>query len=76
MDMWFELWNTDSGNIVGDFGDQEAALQFVRTSIGSFGPESIASVVLIRESSKIAEPEVIASGDDLVELAWRHRQAS
>ncbi len=69
MNVWFELWDADSANIVGDFETRDAALGFVLDSFSSFGLESVQSLVLTKESSQENEPEILGTGADLVELA-------
>jgi hypothetical protein len=73
MDVWFEIWNIENGNIIGDFDSEEAALRFVRTSIRSFGHESVDSFVLIRETNEENDPETIATGGELADLARGYR---
>ena len=72
MSHWYEIWDTESRNLVADFDTEMEALEFVLDSLGSFGPESLETLILTRESEEEA-PDVVASAHDLAELAWRHR---
>ena len=71
---WFELWDAQSASLVGTYDTQAAALVVVRRSLASFGPASVASLVLTAEKSGGADPRVIAAGDDLAALAGGRRR--
>ena len=69
MEHRFELWDALNSSLVGTYDTQAAALAVVRRSLASFGPESVASLVLTMEESAEADPRVIAAGADLADLA-------
>ena len=70
----FELWNTESGNLLGSFANEELALTAVREAIRRNGEGYGEMLVLGSESSR-GNSKVIASGRQLVELvAHQDRQ--
>ena len=64
----YELWNTSSGNRVGEFESQDEALASVRRTLQQHGPSMIDSWALGYEDDEGAD-EVIARGAALVALA-------
>ncbi|MGH2356052.1 MAG: hypothetical protein ACRDJN_30970 [Chloroflexota bacterium] len=48
--MSYELWDIETGNLVGGYDTEEAALEVVRRSITEYGRESIDALGLARES--------------------------
>lgn len=69
MQTWYELWDSESANLVGTFDSEEQALAVVKHSVVSFGPESIRSLVLTSENDQDPDAQVIGSGDDLIRRA-------
>lgn len=63
----YELWETDSANLVGSYPSQDDALAVVSDAVQSLGKAAAATLVLTREVDD--RTEVIASGEHLVELA-------
>ena len=44
--MHWELWDTETGNLVGDYDSEDAALAVVRDAFYRLGPASIAPLAL------------------------------
>jgi len=65
----YELFDTDGGNLVGTYPNQEAALDIVRSCVERYGESSITTVALEREDDD-GESVVIAIGEDLIRLAF------
>ncbi len=64
----YELWDTETGNLIADYTDEDAALRAVRAGVSDEGPASWAAIELVRvESGGRRAP--IAQGVDLVGLA-------
>jgi hypothetical protein len=64
----YEVWETQSGNLVGSYIHERDALLVVRRACDRHGDGSVASLTLARENDQ-GETEAIASGAGLVELA-------
>jgi hypothetical protein len=64
----YELWNTRTGNIVGAFENEEAALEAVCKAVESYGREYAEQLLLGRENSR-GRSRMIATGAELVERA-------
>ena len=70
MNVSYELWDRFSGNLILDFGDRKAALDFVRQQI-----EGLDHTAVEREVERFAlerltegETEVLAQGTQLLSL--------
>lgn len=66
--MTYELWDADTGNALGTYDTEDAALQVVRATIKSNGREVVQSVGLLRVSAR-GRGELVAQGEDLVARA-------
>lgn len=66
--MAFEIWETETRNIVDDFATEEAALAAVKDAIVRHGASYIASWFLAFEDER-GESREIAAVDALVERA-------
>jgi hypothetical protein len=44
--MHWELWDTETGNLVGDYDSEDDALAVVRNALRRLGPAAIASLAL------------------------------
>jgi len=64
----FELWDTETANLVGTYKNEESALAVVRDAVRAYGPEAIAPLVLGCEDER-GRSTPIAGGAALVELA-------
>src|SRR4051812_41751827 len=63
MDM-YELWDRDSGNIVGEFPDEASAFDVVRGILAVNGREMADTMALVRVDAA-GMPTAIAAGVDL-----------
>lgn len=66
----FELWNAQSGNLLGSFATEELALAAVREAVQRNGESYGEILVLGREDSR-GHSKTIASGRQLLERATR-----
>jgi hypothetical protein len=66
--MTFELWDTESANIIDDFPTRESALEAVRQAMRASGPTVIDHLALAYEDRE-GETHPIAAGSALAELA-------
>lgn len=64
----YELWDTDSSNLVGTYTTEEAALAIVRDSVVKHGPNVFRTIALGREDEQ-GELVPVAQGEELVRLA-------
>ena len=64
----YELWNTRTGNIVGTFESEDAALKAVRQAMDSYGRDYAERLLLGREDRN-GRSRRIADGAELVRLA-------
>jgi hypothetical protein len=63
----FALWDLETGNLVGAYDTEAAALAAVRRSIEHHGRQSVAPLALAREGR--GRTRAIAQGEDLAERA-------
>ncbi|MGH2353058.1 MAG: hypothetical protein ACRDI2_04625 [Chloroflexota bacterium] len=63
----YELWETESGNLIDTFPTEEEALADVRATITEFGRESVVTYALAHETRR--RTKLIAQGDALVARA-------
>ena len=66
--MIYELWDFESGNLVGRYATQDEALRAVRETVDLYGPEEAYSLLLGAEDQD-RHPTTIAKGRALVNLA-------
>jgi hypothetical protein len=66
--MHFELWDTDSGNLLDDFASEADALEAVRSLIALNGPDAMVDVSLVSVSD-VGRSTQLAAGRVLRELA-------
>ncbi|MGH9172876.1 MAG: hypothetical protein ACRD1H_00895 [Vicinamibacterales bacterium] len=68
MEPRYEIWDTDTGNLIGEFTTEEDALALVRDAIESRGKKAAASLVMgYGEADEIASPHL--EGAELVKRA-------
>lgn len=72
MTAWYELWDVDTGNIVGTFTSEAEALAEVRGLLAVNGASYAADLSLGRKQD--SGGELIAEGDDLARLAEEGHQ--
>lgn len=70
--MAFELWETSSRNLAGDFPTKETALEAVRAAINRHGRPYVLPWLLAHEDEQ-GETNQIAAGDELISLARASR---
>ena len=68
--MIFELWDTETNNIVGAYESEDAALAAVQATLRAQGVRAVETLLLGREDDA-GESALIAQGHDLVKLAER-----
>lgn len=68
MAMWYELMDTDTGNMVGEYDTVAQAIESLRGSKAQDLAQWIPSLILSIESEDESISEVIATGQDLVSL--------
>lgn len=68
--MDWELWETDSGNLLYHFGAEAAVLAAVRELISLNGPDTMDAVTLLRADAGGAV-SAVATGSELVARAYR-----
>ena len=66
--MTFELWETESGNIIGGYQTEAAALQAVREVVCPHGAEVVQSWLLTQEDKR-GRSKALLSGSALAERA-------
>jgi len=62
--MTYELWSGISGNLVGAYSSEEAAIEAARRAVARNGPEYVESLALVVEDDS-GDSHVIAEGRDL-----------
>ena len=70
--MAFELWETSSRNLIGDFPTENSALEAVRRAVETHGQQYVETWLLAIEDEH-GETNQVAAGDGLVRLARRTR---
>jgi hypothetical protein len=66
--MTYQLWESDSANLVGSYETEDDALLIVRKAVETHGRGTVRSLVLIREDPQGRLTDV-AGGDTLADLA-------
>jgi hypothetical protein len=68
----YELWNTRTGNIIGAYDSEDAALEAVRRVIESYG-RAYAERLLLGREDRHGRSRRIAASAELVERALADR---
>ena len=68
----FELWNMSSGNLLGTFATEEAALGAVREAVARHGVAYVDALALGHENSR-GRSRIVAQGTELLHRVRRHR---
>jgi hypothetical protein len=69
--MVFEIWSTESRNLVASFDTEEEALRFVSVTLERSGANAVAGLALAREDES-GQIETIAFGHHLARRAKAH----
>jgi hypothetical protein len=64
----YELWDVDSGNVIGAYPSEKRALAAVASAVGRYGLSYADSLALIREDSR-GSSKLLLSGAALSERA-------
>jgi hypothetical protein len=73
--MTYELWDTESHNVIGDFDSENEALAAVLEAVELNGEESVSMFTLLAAYDD-GSVKGIAGGRKLVELARQHHAMS
>jgi hypothetical protein len=73
--MAFELWDTATANLVGDYATEAAALEAVRSMLASGNADRVRTLALAHENRRGAT-RTLAAGDELAERACAEAAAS
>jgi hypothetical protein len=71
MSKWYELWDSDSANLIGSYSTEQDALRVLRNSLAADSPPAFVGLVLTEEDDVSEEPRVIAAGTDLIRYVER-----
>jgi len=63
----YEIWDLESGNLVGDYDRLEDALNVVRKNVRSHGPSVLQGIALIAYDKR-GEDRLVAQGEELYRL--------
>jgi hypothetical protein len=66
--MAFQLWDWDSGNAIGEYESEQAALRVIHDTVLAHGREAVATFGLLRVSRR-GRSTLVAEGEVLVSLA-------
>ena len=66
--MVYDIWDADSGNIVGAYASRNEALAVLRHALAEHGAAYVASL-LLGQQDKRGRSKPIAQGDELLRLA-------
>ena len=70
--MWYEIWDTETRNIIMWHDSEAEVLAVVAATIEAQGREAVATWLLVREDGTESENDRnIAGGDALADLALR-----
>jgi hypothetical protein len=66
--MGYELWDLDSGNLIGDFDDRAEALAHVREIVKADGPAAVDQLALQYVYDEGRSTDTVAEGKALLDL--------
>ena len=75
MSIAFHLWDVASGNVLGEFSTEAAALASVAKLVHAEGPEATADLALTAITGRQA-PRVVAEGSPLAKRALEHEASA
>lgn len=64
--MGYELWDRDSGNLIGDWDERTPAVALLRAEVGKGGLSALERFALIRVAD--GQSDVVAQGRELIAL--------
>ena len=67
----YELWETQSGNLMGAFGSEAEALAAVARTAAKYGEAAVETVALFRADDESDEVDCIAAGAELLARAMQ-----
>jgi hypothetical protein len=70
MDMLYELWDTVTANLTGEYPTEEDALAALYRTVEKAGPDALAGYALMRDDG-VHDPVLIAADTALADLALR-----
>jgi hypothetical protein len=65
----YQLFATDSGNVIGTFETEQEALEVLRSAVEAYGEDYADEVVLSILDAKTGAPKSIANGPYLAQMA-------
>ena len=65
----YELWDLESGNLIGSYPDEATALAQVREGVSSDGTDLWREVGMLRIGERPEDAARVAVGDELLALA-------
>ena len=68
--MLYELWDTETANLTGEYPTEAEALAAVYRTVREAGPEALAGYALMRDDGR-HDPVLIATDAELADLAQR-----
>ena len=68
--MIYELFDTETGNIIGSYRSQHEALRVLKSAIDAYGA-SYAEAIVLGVRDREGYPKAIAEGDKLMKLALK-----
>ena len=71
----FHLWDVASGNVLGEFSTEAAALATIAKLVHAEGPEAAADLALTAITGR-QPPRVVADGSSLAKRALEHEAAA
>ncbi|MBI2761791.1 MAG: hypothetical protein HYX51_10245 [Chloroflexi bacterium] len=66
--MTYEVWDTDTANLVGSYSTEDAALKLVRDTVAASGETRVLTWALAREDRR-GKTTTLAVGHDLIAQA-------
>lgn len=72
--MIYDLWDSESGNVVGTFDTKEDALSVVRQALAKHGSEYVETLLFGQQDSR-GRTKAIARGKKLVQIALEEAPA-
>lgn len=68
MSEMYELFDTESGNVIGAYDSEREALEILKSAIEAYGP-SYADALVLGVRDRAGRPKAIAQGRALAQLA-------